>query len=544
MFYHQHGQTTLKSSSALQKRQQTTIRPAPQAKATHPATLIQRAKLNPNSLNADDVLTLQGTIGNRAANRLLASRSATQVQAKLTIGEPGDKYEQEADRVASQVVEQLHAPASAESAQGQSVQRQDIDDEELQAKHEITALQRQDIDDEELQAKPSSSDLQRVPLSPEVQQEAMLDDDLQAKSILQHQEGVAVGEASTDLESSINRARGSGQPLDTGLQQSMGQAMGADFRGVRVHTDSKSDQLNQSIQAKAFTTGQDMFFRQGEYNPGSRGGQELIAHELTHVVQQGGGQLSLQRKEILNLASGTKIENLMMGNTLGDNVINLDRGDMIDTQFILHHYEKFQTKIDEDVSLPEEEFVKKAKQRLKAEDGDERIPEQIKKEKVNFWFYEILKGNIDKLEKIINETMGSPSHLAKEKLEVLEAEKGFMFGDISPQMKFINERFDEIRMVSGYGIPILKDEDYTREMARMLKADGVLIITGNRGVLTSNGIKLDKKRTNLVFPNFLENYFEFKGVDANKAGEVGSEHTLGGEFEAEEEFYTFTFQKK
>jgi hypothetical protein len=47
-----------------------------------------------------------------------------------------------------------------------------------------------------------------------------------------------------------------------------------------------------------------------------------------------------------------------------------------------------------------------------------------------------------------------------------------------------------------------------------------------------------------VFPNFLENYFEFKGVDANKAGEVGSEHTLGGEFEAEEEFYTFTFQKK
>jgi Domain of unknown function (DUF4157) len=66
----------------------------------------------------------------------------------------------------------------------------------------------------------------------------------------------------------------------------MGQAMGTDFSRVRVHTDGQSDRLNRSIQAKAFTTGQDVFFRQGAYNPGSRGGQELIAHELTHVVQQ------------------------------------------------------------------------------------------------------------------------------------------------------------------------------------------------------------------------------------------------------------------
>jgi len=64
------------------------------------------------------------------------------LQAKLTIGEPGDKYEQEADRVASQVVEQIHAPASAQSTQGQSVQRQKEKKEELQAKPEITAVTR------------------------------------------------------------------------------------------------------------------------------------------------------------------------------------------------------------------------------------------------------------------------------------------------------------------------------------------------------------------------------------------------------------------
>jgi Domain of unknown function (DUF4157) len=55
---------------------------------------------------------------------------------------------------------------------------------------------------------------------------------------------------------------------------------------VRVHTDGRADGLNRSIQAKAFTTGQNIFFRQGAYQPGSKGGQELIAHELTHVVQQ------------------------------------------------------------------------------------------------------------------------------------------------------------------------------------------------------------------------------------------------------------------
>ncbi|WP_287359229.1 DUF4157 domain-containing protein, partial [Moorena sp. SIO3B2] len=71
----------------------------------------------------------------------------------------------------------------------------------------------------------------------------------------------------------------------------------------RVHNDAQSDQLNQSIQARAFTTGKDIFFRQGEYNPGSRGGQELIAHELTHVVQQNQGKL----RSTINFKSGINI---------------------------------------------------------------------------------------------------------------------------------------------------------------------------------------------------------------------------------------------
>ena len=105
--------------------------------------------------------------------------------------------------------------------------------------------------------------------------------------------------ATPNLETSIQGARGSGQPLDENIRQPMEKAFGGvDFSQVKVHDDTQSDQLNKSIQARAFTTGTDVFFRGGEYNPGSRGGQELIAHELTPVVQQNEGvvQRSLSKK--------------------------------------------------------------------------------------------------------------------------------------------------------------------------------------------------------------------------------------------------------
>ena len=94
------------------------------------------------------------------------------------------------------------------------------------------------------------------------------------------------GKVMPDVERAIESSRGGGQSLDRGVQAQMGSALNADFSGVRVHTDAGADGLNQSLSAKAFTTGRDIYFRQGEYNPGSSGGRELLAHELTHVVQQ------------------------------------------------------------------------------------------------------------------------------------------------------------------------------------------------------------------------------------------------------------------
>lgn len=92
-----------------------------------------------------------------------------------------------------------------------------------------------------------------------------------------------------EVEQAIQSKRGSGQDLDKGVRSQMESAMGADFSGVRVHTDAEADTLNRHLNARAFTTGQDIFFREGNYKPGSLTGRELLAHELTHVVQQTDG---------------------------------------------------------------------------------------------------------------------------------------------------------------------------------------------------------------------------------------------------------------
>jgi len=166
------------------------------------------------------------------------------VQPKLRLGPVSDRYEQEADRVARRVVETISS-----SDEGAVQRQEDLEDEdELDLEEE-----------EELRLKVDG-------LAPAG--------------------GADVGPS---LESEIQGARGRGQPLSDSVRQPMERAFGADFGGVRVHADAEADSLNRSIQARAFTTGQDIFLRQGEYRPGNFEGQRLLAHELTHVVQQNGG---------------------------------------------------------------------------------------------------------------------------------------------------------------------------------------------------------------------------------------------------------------
>ena len=96
------------------------------------------------------------------------------------------------------------------------------------------------------------------------------------------------------VERSIESARGGGQALDPAVRQHMEPSFGADFHDVRIHTDCRADTLSRALDARAFTTGRDIFFRDHAYRPGTSSGNELLAHELTHVVQQGGSVVHRQ----------------------------------------------------------------------------------------------------------------------------------------------------------------------------------------------------------------------------------------------------------
>ncbi len=230
---------------------------------------------------ANFALHLQQTYGNRYVQRLLESMK---VQSKLTVNPPNDVYEQEADRVARAVTRDLLP----------KIQRQQ-EEEELETK---SLLQLEDMpskEDEGTEIKPMSSTRHQVIHMEELQTQPV---DSQPAAV------------SEDLESRINKARGSGQPLSDTVREPMEQAFGADFSDIRLHTDSAAHVLNQRLSARAFTIGRDIFFRHDEYSPGSDSGRELLAHELTHAVQQ--GAVGIQHKRVSSGLEATAPESQVL----------------------------------------------------------------------------------------------------------------------------------------------------------------------------------------------------------------------------------------
>ncbi len=167
------------------------------------------------------------------------------VQPKLTVNEPGDVYEQEADVVADRVMRMADVDSvstSFFSPASVPVQRKcaHCEEEEKQS----------------LQRKESNS------------------------------EATAVNESLTNYVSSLS---GRGQPLSTETKTFFAQRMGHDFSAVRVHTNSEAMESAQAINSLAYTTGNNIVFNQNQYSPHTQSGKHLLAHELTHVVQQSNG---------------------------------------------------------------------------------------------------------------------------------------------------------------------------------------------------------------------------------------------------------------
>jgi hypothetical protein len=202
------------------------------------------------------VMQLQRTYGNNYVQQLINSKK---VQAKLTINPPDDQYEKEADRVADIVTTKANY----------QVQKQD-EEEELMEKPS-SGIQRQE-EEEELMEKPSS-DIQRQ------------EEEEEEEEALQTKPGSEMVAANA-IETRINASRSSGQPLADTARTSLEPQFGRDLGEVRVHNDSEANNLSTRLGAEAFTTGKDIYFREGAYQPDTSDGKGLIAHELTHVIQQ------------------------------------------------------------------------------------------------------------------------------------------------------------------------------------------------------------------------------------------------------------------
>ena len=250
------------------------------------------------------------------ANRSMVRLAALPLQAKLRMGKPHDAYEQEANRVADRVMgmseAQVQRQTDEEEVQTQPlvsqikplVQRQPEEEKETaqtlqrQEEEEETAqtLQRQEEEEETAQT------LQRQPEEEEetaqtLQRQPEEEEEETAQTLQRQEEEEETAQAKTftgqtprisaNLESRIQSQRGGGQPLPESTRNFFEPRFGTNFSGVRVHTDAEANSLSREINARAFTVGRDIFVGSGQYNPYSSAGRHLLAHELTHTVQQG-----------------------------------------------------------------------------------------------------------------------------------------------------------------------------------------------------------------------------------------------------------------
>ena len=246
-------------------------------------------------------------------------------QPKLKVGQPGDKYEQEADSVAQRVVNDQSPSTVVQRQEISSIQRVTLatpaEDERLgtaEARMEKDKLiqEKPDIQresapkDEDAQMKQEDEDVQMKQEDEDVQMKQE-DEDVQMKQEDEDVQMKSVSNGSTaspQISTRIKDSAGKGSPLSRGVRTEMEHAFGFDFSGVHVHTDTNAADMNKALRAQAFTHGRDVFFNTGKYNPNSHTGKELLAHELTHVVQQSGkGPHTLQKKEPAQTATATRI---------------------------------------------------------------------------------------------------------------------------------------------------------------------------------------------------------------------------------------------
>jgi len=256
---------------------------------------------------------------------------STFFQTKLAVGQPNDAFEQEADRVADRVVSQKPGGPVVQQKEITSVQRLATDkedeklgtndarmlrDKEIQEKPDVQRKCAECEKEEAAQRQPAPEEkdnrVQHKAMSPEapekdpeevVQHKAISpaedkDKLLQHKAIppqedkemVQHKSEGASPSPATTLGSRMQNSAGKGSHLPQNTLAEMQTAFHADFSHVAIHNDTEAVDMNKALRAQAFTHGRDIYFNTGKYDPQSAAGKHLLAHELTHVIQQGAAE--------------------------------------------------------------------------------------------------------------------------------------------------------------------------------------------------------------------------------------------------------------
>lgn len=185
------------------------------------------------------------------------------IQTRLSVNRPGDKYEQEADQVAEEVMQMPECEA----------QREGGADGYVQGNHDRRIY-------------PQSQKLHQQPeeKAEELQRQTMGEEDeetLQAK-----EPSGQIPEVTPELDAHINSIRGGGQPLPESTRAFFESRFGFDFSHVGIHTNARANETAASLHARAYTIGDDIVFGAGQYAPETKEGKRLLAHELTHTLQQ------------------------------------------------------------------------------------------------------------------------------------------------------------------------------------------------------------------------------------------------------------------
>ncbi len=206
------------------------------------------------------------------------------IQAKLTIGKPGDKYEQEADRVAEQVMRMPEPWLSSSTGDSSLANGVNPSSGTIQRIYAPCSEEYKAAENEGRPNNPANLCINCREQKEDLVQTKLLGPELQRQEI-EEKEGVPV---SVETARDIQSLHGGGTPLSRSERAFFEPRFGGDFSGVRLHNNVRAAATAKSINARAFTTGKNIVFGAGEYVPGVLSGEKirLLSHELAHVMQQ------------------------------------------------------------------------------------------------------------------------------------------------------------------------------------------------------------------------------------------------------------------